>query len=95
VNDTILLMTGTDLLDTVTPPVSQRSEVGQRILCGKEDIGKYGMWYGVVCKTVKSSCMSACCSLAEGRDSVPCLATRRVKKKKGRTFQSSSHRTPI
>ena len=49
VNDTMLLMVGTDLLDGVTdtPEVSQRSEAGQRILCTKEDIGKYDMWYGV------------------------------------------------
>jgi hypothetical protein len=33
----------------------------------------YDMWYGVTCKTVMSSCMSAGCSLAGGRDTVPCL----------------------
>ena len=45
-----LLMTGTDLLDggTDTTTVSQRSEEGQGILCVKEGIGKYDMWYGVV-----------------------------------------------
>ena len=71
-----LLMAGADLLDggTCTPAVSQRSEAGQGILCAKEGIGKYHMWYGVVCKAVMSSCMSAGCSLAGGRDTVPCLA---------------------
>jgi hypothetical protein len=71
VNDTILLMTGTDLLDgdIDTPPVSRRSEPGQRILCVKEDHrGKHVMWYGVVCKTVTSSCGSDGCSLGGGRD---------------------------
>ena len=55
-----LLIEGTDLLDgdTDTSTVSQRSESGQRILCDKEDIGKYDMWYGVVCQSVMSSCMS-------------------------------------
>jgi hypothetical protein len=49
VNVPSLLMTGTDLLDgdTNTPLVS-RSETGRRIMCVKEDIGKYGMWCGVV-----------------------------------------------
>ena len=45
--------------------MSQRSEAGRGILCAKEGIGKYDMWYGVVCKAVMSSCMSAGCSLAE------------------------------
>ena len=46
VNDTMLMMTGADLLDggANTSTVSQRSEGGQTILCVKEDIGKYGMW---------------------------------------------------
>ncbi len=43
-----------------------RSEAGQGILCPKEDIGKYDMCYGVVCKTVMSSCMSVGCSLDGG-----------------------------
>ncbi len=70
VNDSILLMTGSDLLDgdTDTSTVSQRSESGQRILCDKEDIGKYDMWYGVVCEVVMSLCMSVGCSLARGCD---------------------------
>jgi len=61
VNDTILLMSGADLLDggTDTSTVSQGSEAGQRILCVKEDIGKYDIWYGVVCKVIMSFCMSA------------------------------------
>ena len=81
-----LLMTGIDLLDggTSTDVVSQRSEVGQRILCDKEDIGKYDMWYGVVCKPVMSSCMSAGCSLAGGRDMVPCLAITANRQNNGR-----------
>ncbi len=28
-------------------------------MCAKEGIGKYDMWYGVLCKAVMSSCMSA------------------------------------
>ena len=66
-----LMMTGTDLLDGVTgtPVVSQRSE-RQKILCVKEGIGKYDMWYGVVCKTVMSSSMSSGFSLEGGRDIV-------------------------
>ena len=69
------MMTGADLLDgdTGTTAVSQRSEEGQRILCVKEDMSKYVMWYGVVCKTVMSSCMSVDYSLAGGRDTVSCL----------------------
>ena len=70
-----LLMAGVDLLDggTGRPPISQRSEGGRGILCVKEGIGKYDMWYGVVCKVVMSSCMSAGCSLTGGRDTVSCL----------------------
>jgi hypothetical protein len=50
-------MTGPGLLDggTGTSVISQRSQLGQGILCVKEGIGKYEMWYGVVCKTVVSS----------------------------------------
>jgi hypothetical protein len=75
VNDTMLLMSGADLLDgdTDTSTVSQGSEVGQWILCNKEDIGKYDIWYGVVCKDIMSFCMSAGWSLAGGRDTVSCL----------------------
>ena len=49
-----LLMAGADRHNggTVTPAVSQRSESGQGIMCAKEGIGKYDMWYGVVCKAV-------------------------------------------
>jgi hypothetical protein len=67
-----LVMTGADLLNrgTVTP-VSQPSEAEQGIKFAKEGIGKYDMWYGVVCKAVMS-CTSAVFSLA--RDTVPCLA---------------------
>jgi hypothetical protein len=36
-------------------------------------IGKYDMWYGVVCKTVMSSCMSTGGSLGGGRDTESCL----------------------
>ena len=73
-----LLMTRTDLLDevTVTPVVSRRSETEvpeQGILCVKEVMCKYDMWYGVVCKTVISSCMSTGFSLEEGRDTVSYL----------------------
>ncbi len=32
----------------------------------KEGIGKYVMWYGMVCKVVMSSYMSVGCSLAGG-----------------------------
>ncbi len=46
--------------------ISQRSETGQGTLCVKEDTGKYDMWYGVVCKDVMSSCMSAGGSLGGG-----------------------------
>ncbi len=53
--------------------ISQLLKAGQGIMCGKEDIGKYEMWYGVVCKAV-ISCTSAVFSLAGGRDTVPCLA---------------------
>jgi hypothetical protein len=73
-----VLITGADLLDggTDTVAVSQRSEEGQRILCVKEDIGKYDMWYGVVCKVVvMSSCMSAGCSLAGCRDMAVTITT--------------------
>ena len=46
-----LLIEGTDLLDGAqAPTTSQRSEGGRGILCDKEGIGKYDMWYGVVCK---------------------------------------------
>jgi hypothetical protein len=61
-------------MEAQAPAISQRSEEGRGILCAKEGIGKYGMWYGVICKAVMSSCMSAGCSLAGGRDMVPCLA---------------------
>jgi hypothetical protein len=66
-------MTGADLLNggTVTV-VSQLSEGGQGIMCVKEDIGKYDMWYGVVCTDVMSY-MSSVFSLGGGRDTVPCL----------------------
>jgi hypothetical protein len=76
VNDTMLVMSRVDLLGggTDTSAVSQRSESGQRIMCVKEDIGKYDMWYGVVCKTVMSSCMSVDCSLPGGHDTVSCVA---------------------
>jgi hypothetical protein len=52
-------MTGTDLLDgdTVTPAVSQRSEVGKGLLCSKEDIGIMTcgiVWY------VRLSCRLVC-----------------------------------
>jgi hypothetical protein len=68
-------MTGTDLLNGDTDTVeSQLSETGQGIMCAKEGIGKYDMWYGVVCKAVMS-CTSAVFSLAGGRDTVPCLVT--------------------
>ncbi len=75
VNDTILLMVGFDLVDggTGTTSVSHRSGGGLRILCVKEVIGKYDMWYGVICKTVMSSCMSAGYSLGGGHDMVSCL----------------------
>jgi len=43
-------------------------------VCAKEGIGKYDMWYGVVCKAVMSSCMSVIFSLAGGRDTVSFLA---------------------
>jgi hypothetical protein len=54
-----LLMTGTDLLNggTVTV-ISRRSESGRGIMCAKEDVRKYDMWYGVlwlVCGVVMSS----------------------------------------
>ncbi len=77
-NDTMLMMTGTDLLDggANTSTVSQRSEAGQTILCVKEDIGKYGMWYGVVCKDVMSPYMSDDYSLTGGHDTVSCLVKR-------------------
>jgi hypothetical protein len=42
------------------------------LMCVKEDIGKYDMWYGVVCKDVMSW-TSAVFSLPGGRDTVPCL----------------------
>ncbi len=64
-------MSGTDLLNRNTDTVvSQLSEVEQGIMCVKEDIGKYDMWYGVVCKTVMSS-TSVVFSLGGGRDTVP------------------------
>jgi hypothetical protein len=45
-------MTGSDLLNRGTDTVvSQLSEEEQGIMCVKEDIGKYDMWYGVVCKS--------------------------------------------
>ncbi len=47
--------------------VSQLSETGQGIMCVKEDIGKYDMWYGVVSKDVMS-CTSVVFSLGGGRD---------------------------
>jgi hypothetical protein len=50
--------------------VSQLSETGQGIMCVKEDIGKYDMWYGVVCKDVMSSTLVVF-SHAIGRDTVP------------------------
>ena len=55
--------------------ISQRSETGRGILCCKEDIGNYDMLYGVVCKSVMSSCMSSGCSLSlsGGRDTVSYL----------------------
>ena len=71
-----LQMAGADLLDggTGTPAVSQRSEAGYGILSAKEGIGKYDMWYDVVCKVAfMSSCMSSGSSLAGGRDMVPCI----------------------
>jgi hypothetical protein len=36
----------------------RRSEPEHGILCVKEGTGKYDMWYGVVCQSVMSSCMS-------------------------------------
>jgi hypothetical protein len=67
-------MAGADLLNGGTgTAVSQLSEARQGIMCAKEGIGKYGMWYGVVCKAVMS-CTSAVFSLAGGHDTVPCLA---------------------
>jgi hypothetical protein len=48
-----LLMAGVDLLKGGTDTAeSQLSEAEQRIMCAKEGIGKYDMWYGVVCKVV-------------------------------------------
>jgi hypothetical protein len=45
-----------DLLNRDTDTVvSQLSETEQGIMFVKEDIGKYDMWYGVVCKVVMSS----------------------------------------
>jgi hypothetical protein len=65
-----LLMSGDDLLNRVTvTEVSQLSEAEQGIMGVKEGIGKYDMWYGVVCKAVMS-CTSAVFSLAGGRDTV-------------------------
>jgi hypothetical protein len=67
-------MAGADLLNRGTgTAVSQLSEVEQGIMCVKEGIDKYYMWYGVVCKAVMF-CTSAVFSLAGGRDTVPCLA---------------------
>ncbi len=43
------LMVGDDLLNKDTDTVvSQLSETEQGIMCVKEGIGKYDMWYGVV-----------------------------------------------
>jgi hypothetical protein len=68
-----LLMSGTDLLNGGTGTVvSQLSESGQGIMCTKEGIGKYDMWYGVVCKTVMSW-TSSVFSLGGGRDTVSFL----------------------
>ncbi len=68
-----LLMSGTDLLNGVTDTtVSQLSDTGQGIMCVKEGIGKYDMWYGVVCNPVMS-CTSVVFSLVGGRDTVSCL----------------------
>jgi hypothetical protein len=51
-----LLIEGTDLLDGAqTSTTSQRPERGRGILCVKEGIGKYDMWYGVVCKFSSNS----------------------------------------
>jgi hypothetical protein len=63
-------MTGDDLHVGVTGThaVSRRSGSGQGILGAKENIGKYGMLYNVVCESVLSSCMSVDCSLTELRD---------------------------
>jgi hypothetical protein len=41
-------------------------------MCVKEGIGKYGMWYGVVCKVVMSF-TSVVFSLPGGRDTVSIL----------------------
>jgi hypothetical protein len=49
-----------------------RYETGQGIMCVKEDIGKYDMWYGVVSKAVMS-CTSVVFSLGGGRDTVSYL----------------------
>ena len=62
------MMTVTNLLDGVTGTNTVSQRLGQRILCVKSDIGKYDMWYGVACKTVMSSSMSAGCSLGGDRD---------------------------
>ena len=66
---------GADLLDgdTGPPVISQRSEAGRGMLCAIGGIGKYDKWYGVVCKDVLSSSMSARCSLPGGRDTVSYL----------------------
>ena len=63
-----LLMTGTDLLNGGTDtPVSQLSEAGQGIMCVKEGIGNYDMWYGVVCKTVRHPCVFIGSRIKKGR----------------------------
>ena len=98
-------MAGADLLNGGTgTAVSQLSEAGQGIMCAKEGIGKYDMWYGVVCKAVMS-CTSAVFSLAGGRDTVPCLAITAIfrqevsdfmkKRKKNRAKKKRELRTKI
>ena len=69
-----LMMTGTDRLGrgTVTPVVSQRSEVGQGVLGRKSGRGKYDMWYDWVVKEFVSSCMSVGRPLSEHLD-LSCL----------------------
>ena len=56
-------MSGDDLRVGVTG-----TRAGQGILGAKENIGKYGMLYDVVCESVLSPCMSVDCSLIELRD---------------------------
>jgi hypothetical protein len=53
-------------------------------MCTKEDIGKYDMWYGVVCKTVMS-CTSVVFSLGGGRDTVTFLVI--TARAKGKTYE--------